>query len=67
MASAEVTVGISDELKSALEKTQKDLADAKEALSEDRIRRIVREELEAHEKRQQQARRFGLPIRAETK
>ena len=62
-----VTIGISDELKSALDETVKELQAAREALSEERIRDIVREELKAHEKRQLQALRFGLPVQAEMK
>lgn len=43
------------------------LASVETPLTEQRIREIVREELVAWEKRQVQARRFGLPVNAETK
>lgn len=40
---------------------------AAEVMFEVRLRTIIREELELYEKRQQQTRRYGLPIRAEVK
>ena len=55
-----IQLNLSEELKAAFE-------EAKEAVSEDRIRAIVREEIEAYEKRQRQALRFGHGLRAETK
>lgn len=39
----------------------------KEMLTEERVRQIVREELEAWEKRQVQRARFGTPMSAEVK
>lgn len=63
----QLKIELSDEFKGALQKSEVDLKAAQNALSEERIRQIVREELAAWEKRQQQARRFGLPMNSEAK
>lgn len=55
MAKADFTIGLTDEFSSALAETRKELEAAKEALSEERIRAIVREELATWEK--------SLPLR----
>lgn len=43
------------------------ILEAESSKVEERIRRIVREELAAWEKKQVQARRFGIPAKAEVK
>lgn len=55
------------ELLDALEITRKELQAAQEALSEDRIRKIIHEELAKFAKQQQHERRFGIPMQAEVK
>ena len=51
---AEVKVTLADEVAKAFQKMSDDLIAAKEALSEERIRAIVREELADWEKQQSQ-------------
>lgn len=55
------------ELNQALKETREKLLTAHDALSEERIRAIVREELAAWEKRIVQIQRFGVPLKAEVK
>ena len=50
MASAEVEIKVSDEVTQAFQKMGDELLAAKEALSEERIRAIVREELASWER-----------------
>lgn len=45
MASADITIAITEELKTTLDALRDEMKAAKEALSEERIRAIVREEL----------------------
>lgn len=47
MASADITIAITEELKTTLDALREEMKAAKEALSEERIRAIVREELNA--------------------
>jgi hypothetical protein len=47
----QVQVSVSDEFKTLLQRTSEELKAAKEALSEERIRVIVREELAAWERK----------------
>lgn len=63
----EVRIALTDELKKSLEQMGEELKAARAALSEDRIRHIIQDELAKFEQRQKQALRFGMPVRGEVK
>lgn len=64
----EVRIALTDELHKALQEMREDLKARQAALSEERIRLIIRDELAKWEQRQKQALRWsGMPLRGEVK